>query len=298
MKRKIVRHKVLSTFCTFAVILVLSILCFAVQADAAGIVVLKGNWKFHSTLGNWDVNGDGGMGGSDSWQEPISFTSNGEEHTQIQYRFMGTGSELVYSKLVYSKNSWTNSRYQQVNFGSSRKTVSQEFYDWFSANADRVLVKTTFMLDSEFSQWSTISHHAGATYDYYGGFPSEPTRVGYHFTGWYTAPTGGTQVSQFSEVPDYDHKLYAHWEPNVVNIAYVIDGGTVTSSQYSVYVKTDTIMTNYLTVNTTVIQKLTYGTSGDPYNATTFGLTKEGYVENRTAVIFQSQRFLAPQRGL
>lgn len=200
------------------------ILCFAVQADAAGSVVMKGKWKFNSTLGNWDVNGDGGMGGSDSWNEPVKFTSNGEKHTRIIYSFDASGNNLTYSKLVYSGNSWTNSSYREVNFGNSWEFASREFYDWFSANADRVLVKTTFMLDSDFAQWSTITQHAGATYDDYGGFPSEPTRIGYHFTGWYTASTGGTYVSSSSEVPDYDHKLYANrnWRADDINLLLLL----------------------------------------------------------------------------
>lgn len=39
-----------------------------------------------------------------------------------------------------------------------------------------------------------------------------PTRNGYAFTGWYTAPTGGTQVTSSTTITG-DMKVYAHWGP-------------------------------------------------------------------------------------
>ena len=44
----------------------------------------------------------------------------------------------------------------------------------------------------------------------YTGLPT-PTRSGYTFDGWYTSPTGGTQVTSSSSVAS-DDTLYAHWK--------------------------------------------------------------------------------------
>lgn len=44
----------------------------------------------------------------------------------------------------------------------------------------------------------------------YGRLPV-PTRVGYNFSGWYTAASGGTRVYP-SDVPASSGTLYAHWE--------------------------------------------------------------------------------------
>ena len=43
--------------------------------------------------------------------------------------------------------------------------------------------------------------------------PTDPTRVGYKFTGWFTAPTDGTQVTEVGETnkPTADVIYYAHW---------------------------------------------------------------------------------------
>ena len=44
----------------------------------------------------------------------------------------------------------------------------------------------------------------------YGTMPM-PSRPGYTFDGWYTAATGGTQVTSSTVVNQGDHMLYAHW---------------------------------------------------------------------------------------
>ena len=48
----------------------------------------------------------------------------------------------------------------------------------------------------------------------YGALAST-TRAGYAFEGWFTAPTGGTQVTDVTTVTaTADHTLYAHWTAN------------------------------------------------------------------------------------
>ena len=45
----------------------------------------------------------------------------------------------------------------------------------------------------------------------YGALPT-PTRDSHHFSGWYTAPVGGTKVDETTVVTELeDHTLYAHW---------------------------------------------------------------------------------------
>ena len=50
----------------------------------------------------------------------------------------------------------------------------------------------------------------------YNSLP-EPSRSGYIFDGWFTAASGGTEVTASTIVTtNQDHKLYAHWEKNKV----------------------------------------------------------------------------------
>ncbi len=47
----------------------------------------------------------------------------------------------------------------------------------------------------------------------------ELVREGYIFKGWYTAKTGGTEITADTEVLPYNINLYAHWEKEIVDLA-------------------------------------------------------------------------------
>ena len=57
-----------------------------------------------------------------------------------------------------------------------------------------------------------------------GALPT-PTREGYTFTGWWTAESGGTQIS-VTTVPDGDVIYYAHWTINQYTATFDANGGT------------------------------------------------------------------------
>ena len=72
---------------------------------------------------------------------------------------------------------------------------------------------------------------AGKPYSYnpYSAAPNVfpvPTCIGYTFTGWYDAPTGGTKAQLTDTVPAGTVKLYAHWAANSYNVKFDADGGT------------------------------------------------------------------------
>lgn len=72
----------------------------------------------------------------------------------------------------------------------------------------------------------------------YGDFPIT-ARVGYTLKGWYTAASGGTQITSTSKVTTaQNHTLYAQWTPNTFTITYDANGGntpipTTTSATYN-----------------------------------------------------------------
>lgn len=82
------------------------------------------------------------------------------------------------------------------------------------------------------------------TYDNtYGTLPT-PTRTGYTFKGWYTATSGGTQITGASQVTTaQDHTLYARWEANSYKVTYHANGGS-TSAATAVYHYGDAISLN------------------------------------------------------
>ena len=101
-----------------------------------------------------------------------------------------------------------------------------------------------------------------------------PTRTGYTFAGW-TGSNGSTpQKSVTIAKGSTGNKSYtANWSVNKVNIAYNTNGGTINSSDYSInqwgYVQNKS--------NNPWFHVVTYGSTDDPYNASTFGLTRPGY---------------------
>ena len=62
-----------------------------------------------------------------------------------------------------------------------------------------------------------------------------PTRAGYTFTGWYTAASGGTQVTETTTVTNVDdHTIYAHWSANTYTVSFNANGGSTPTSSKSV----------------------------------------------------------------
>lgn len=64
----------------------------------------------------------------------------------------------------------------------------------------------------------------------YGVLPT-PKRVGYTFSGWYTATESGTKVDETTKMGTTDATVYAHWKANVLTIKYH-SGGAQKWQQY------------------------------------------------------------------
>ena len=63
----------------------------------------------------------------------------------------------------------------------------------------------------------------------YGALAST-TRTGYTFGGWFTAATGGTQVTEVTPVTaSADHTLYAHWTANTYTVTFDAQSGAAPS---------------------------------------------------------------------
>ena len=99
--------------------------------------------------------------------------------------------------------------------------------------------------------------------------------TGYHFNGWNTKADGsGTAYSAGgSYTSNAALTLYAQWAKNVVRLAYNINGGNMgNTAEYG--------LNDYKFVTkggTWAFHTISYGSSEDPYNASTFKLTRTGY---------------------
>lgn len=70
------------------------------------------------------------------------------------------------------------------------------------------------------------------------------TRKGYTFSGWYTATSGGTQISSITTTPSNDITYYAHWTIITYNISYDLDGGSVLENPNTYNIETPTFTLN------------------------------------------------------
>ena len=94
------------------------------------------------------------------------------------------------------------------------------------------------------TDWSGMFIEDGKPYSYNPDNPDPlnednvfpiPTRIGYTFTGWYDAPTGGTEVVITDIVPAgttaAESMLYAYWDANSYNVKFDANGGTLAADQ-------------------------------------------------------------------
>ena len=79
---------------------------------------------------------------------------------------------------------------------------------------------------------SSKSVTVGGTY----GSLSTPTRTGYNFQGWFTASSGGSQVTSSTKVSSTsNHTLYAHWSAKTFTVSFNSQGGSSVSSKTVTY---------------------------------------------------------------
>ena len=64
--------------------------------------------------------------------------------------------------------------------------------------------------------------------------PTDPTRAGHTFQGWYTAKSGGTKVSPSTTMGAANTTLYAHWSVNAYTLAFDGNGGKASESSRKV----------------------------------------------------------------
>jgi len=108
-----------------------------------------------------------------------------------------------------------------VNNSNSNLTANTTLYAYWTKN--------TYTVTYNQNGGSGVSP-ASNTVTYGGKYklPStNPTKVGYTFAGWFTAASGGTEVTTNTSVTaTSNHSIYAHWTPNKYTVSYNANGGS------------------------------------------------------------------------
>ena len=170
------------------------------QAGSAGSAIVSFNVEAVKYEVKYNANGGTGAPGSQTkiHDQVLSLTNDKpSKNYTITYNAnggtVGSGSKIV-SCTFRDWNTNANGSGSSYNAGGS-----------YTANAATTL----------YAQWSNPT----------AGNLETPTRSGYTFAGWYTAESGGSQVTSGTTITG-NTTLYAHWNINKYIISYNANGGS------------------------------------------------------------------------
>jgi len=114
---------------------------------------------------------------------------------------------------------WTYSKDVSVSQGSDCGWLDEVVWTPISS------VTVTFDGNNGTPSTQTVIQTPGSPYRHPS---SNPTRPGYTFAGWWTAISGGTQVTTTTTMTNLDpHTLYARWTPIIYRVEFDPQDGTV-----------------------------------------------------------------------
>ena len=135
--------------------------------------------------------------------------------------FAGSGSEKPTDGNVWTKSDWSKHPVLKDN----------HFTVTFDPNYDGASEDQKHKYDVDY----------GTTY---GDLPSDPTRDGYTFDGWYTEKADGDKVNTEGKTITESQTIYAQWTLEKYNIEYVLgDGGENNANNPESYTIEDTPIT-------------------------------------------------------
>lgn len=102
----------------------------------------------------------------------------------------------------------------------------------FSGNINAGYSSYTLTYDAN-GGWVSPTSATRASNATLGTLPT-PSRSGYSFAGWFTAASGGTQVSSSTVMGNGNRTIYAHWNLNYYTLYFNANGGSVSPTSRSV----------------------------------------------------------------
>ena len=191
------------------------------------------------------------------WSPTVPSTMPAENKTYVaqwtanQYRVDfgkngGTGGDdyvtATYGAAMPAATAPEKAGYTFDGYWNTVNTGGRQYYDgsmqsvrsWDQATDTTIWAKwipntydVTFDATGGYSETTTAEVTYGSAY---GTLPS-PTRIGYTFVGWFTASSGGTQVTAATTVATAaDHTLYAHWTKDEICVVLDPNGGNIAPS--------------------------------------------------------------------
>ena len=243
---------------------------FLWNRSTARVEQLYAQWRANTYTVSYTLNS-----GTHGTHHPTSWTYNTPQRisnpTRTHYDFAGwSASNLTTSTAVYGtgsnpttswngttkiKASSTNGALYFKNLRSTSGTVT------LTANWTAKQYTLTFNANGGSVSTATRQVAYGSTY---GTLPT-PTRTGYTFVGWYTAASGGNQVTSSTRMTTAGATIYAHWTANTYVVNF--DAENEVTYPYSRYqYNTQGTYTTYVKDNVLIYEyDVTSGGTGGPH---------------------------------
>lgn len=211
----------------------------------------NGNYKLVSKLST-----DGGTSYSES-KKPGTATLSGyylSGNTSSSDRTVKTDSSASTAENSFSASSnitlshTENTGYEFVGFynGTTKITTTEIWSDYTKIEG------TTTTIDAKWKAKSynvTLTTNGGTinsgnitsyTYSVGATLPTDVTKTGYNFDGWYTANTGGNEVKKISTSDSGNKTYYAHWSEKTATLTYNDNSGSGGPGSQTMYYTTVT----------------------------------------------------------
>ncbi len=164
----------------------------------------------------------------------VSFNSNGGSSVSSKNVSYGStyGSLPTPSRANYTFNGWytASSGGSLVIASTTMNTAADHtLYAHWTRN-------TTTVSFNNNGGYGTIPSKIYNVGDTYGSLPAGPTPpVGYRFTGWFTAASGGSQITTGTVVTSGAKTFYAQYAPNTYTVSFNSNGGSNVTSKVVTY---------------------------------------------------------------
>ncbi|MDR2421373.1 MAG: InlB B-repeat-containing protein, partial [Oscillospiraceae bacterium] len=155
---------------------------------------------------SYNANGGSGAPGSQTKTQNVALTLSGTRPTRSGYTFLGWATSSTATSASYQPG------------GSYTANANATLYAVWRVST----VTITWNANGGTSSVSASSKTPGTAF---GTLPTA-TRSGYSFAGWFTAASGGTQITTSSAVPAANTTYYARWTTTAYTVSYNANGGS------------------------------------------------------------------------
>lgn len=248
---------------------------------------------------SYNANGGNGAPNSQTKTHGTALTLSSTKPTRTGYTF-----KCWNTKSDGSGTNYNASASYTANSATTLYAVWEEHYltiNYYSNYADSGTFEGIALSVSASTNVKVLSHkyyydnaYSDGLYNIQNSEKLYLTRTGYTSTlNWGTSTSGGTLIDQYTSFTtgqalakalgkdissgNASINIYAQWRPNVLTIKYHANGGSTFSTEY--YVNSNSNLISIQSSSSVLEDKWNYnsGHENGLYNASTFGLTREGY---------------------